>query len=714
MKEYNKNELTEYLTATRFNWIISKKCEFLNESVAFDIETTSTYIDNEKCAYMYVWQFGIRDLVIYGRTWAQFDDMINTFVECLGISENRKMVIYVHNLSFEFGFICSRYKWQKVFCVKSRTPVYAETENGFVFRCSYLLTNYSLDSVGKNLENPIPKLTGDLDYSLIRHSDTPLTDTEKGYIEHDILIVLELIREKIKQDGNITKIPLTNTGYVRQNCRKNCITSANPSSTAYKTFMRHMTITPEEYAQMVRAFQGGFTHASNQHSGVLLDNVTSFDMSSAYPSVLVGDFYPMGKGVIVHPSSIAELEELCERYLLIMDVSFNDICPAFIAEHYISFSKCFNVSDDVITDNGRIVSASHIMTTITSVDYEIIKKTYRWKNINVGTVRRYNKGYLPTSFIKTVLQFYQNKTTLKDVQGKEVEYMHSKQMLNSLYGMAVTSLVKENETYIGGEWTTENPIKADAIKHLRQRELSPDERQAIEEDITKSNEDTNRFLFYGWGIFCTAYCRRNLWDLIIETGKNGDFVYSDTDSVKILNAERYTNFISEWNKTTIVKMERACKHHNIPVDSVRPKTIKGKEKPLGIFENDGIYNRFKTYGAKRYMYETDGNINMTVSGVNKKKAIPYLKSISKDNTDVFALFEDGLQIPPEHTGKLTHTYIDREMTGTITDYLGNVGTFKELSGVHLENAPFEMGISADYLNYLLSELGTEINEREEI
>ena len=53
-----------------------KKIKYLDLSLSFDTETTSTYIDNDgkkdKFAFMYVWQFGIDGYYCYGRTWEQF------------------------------------------------------------------------------------------------------------------------------------------------------------------------------------------------------------------------------------------------------------------------------------------------------------------------------------------------------------------------------------------------------------------------------------------------------------------------------------------------------------------------------------------------------------------------------------------------------------------------------------------------------------------
>ena len=142
----------------------------------------------------------------------------------------------------------------------------------------------------------------------------------------------------------------------------------------------------------------------------------------------------------------------------------------------------------------------------------------------------------------------------------------------------------------------------------------------------------------------------------------------------------------------------ACKHHGIDFSEVEPETIKGEKKLLGVWDFEGVYDRFKTLGAKRYMIEKDGKINITVSGVNKKNAVPWLVETFGDN--VFTAFTNNLTIPAEHTGKLTHTYIDDERRGVVVDYLGNSYKFYEKSAIHLEPAEYNLSLAQNYIEYL--------------
>ena len=103
--------------------------------------------------------------------------------------------------------------------------------------------------------------------------------------------------------------------------------------------------------------------------------------------------------------------------------------------------------EKILKENGRIVSADKIGLTITDVDYELIKATYDFDLVSIGTCYKYNRGYLPKPFIESILHLYEQKNLLKGVKGKEVEYLKSKGMLNSCYGMCVTDIVRNSYVY---------------------------------------------------------------------------------------------------------------------------------------------------------------------------------------------------------------------------------------------------------------------------
>ena len=656
------------------------------------IDNTPVPDDISKYSIMYCWQFAIDGKVIFGRTWSEFLNLIDIISQ---YSSNKKRIIcYVHNLAYEFQFIRTFFQWSKVFSIATRKPIYAITESGIEFRCSYILTNYSLAKLADQLRHyKISKLIGSLDYKLHRSPESNMTDQEIRYCINDVLVVSAYIQECIMQERYICNIPLTAPGYCRRFCRNMCLYGTNKKGrnaqfNKYSALMKSMKISgKDEYLQLKRCFQGGFTHASTLYSGLLMHGVSSIDFTSSYPYVLMSEMFPMSSGKLVTPKSTKEFEHYLRYYCCIFDATFTDIQPKYINDNYISTSHCIGLKKktkkqqaNYIDNNGRLVSCNDSVTmTITNVDYELISKTYSYKKLKINNMRIYRKAYLPKELILSIIKLYQDKTTLKGVKGKETEYLNGKALLNAVFGMMVTYISKDEIIY-SDTWSIEH---AD-----------------IEKDIKKYNESPKRFLFYPWGVFCTAYARYNLWRGILEFGD--DYIYADTDSIKCLNLDKHMQFVDDYNYETQHKLKCMCKFHKIDYSLLCPKTVKGEVKLLGVWdiETPVPYKNFKTLGAKRYLVEDDEHIEMTVAGINKKIAVPYMiDKYGKDN--VFYYFRKDLYIPCGKTGKLTHVYIDQDQSGSFTDYQGKEYTFyNEPPGVYLEEADYSFGIEQDYLEYI--------------
>lgn len=669
------------------------KVDYYNIPVCFDIETSSFYQNNEKRACMYIWMFNIDDNIIIGRSWKEFIYLCNELVKEFSLHwKFRRMVIYIQNLSFEFQWICQYFKWHKVFAITNRIPLSALTESGIEFRCSFKLSGYKLEKMGEHLTKyKVAKMVGDLDYNLIRlpadpdsgFPGTPLTEKELGYCLNDVRVLSSYIREKIEFDGSIIKIPLTKTGYVRIFCREHIYADHQSKQfKAYRKLMQKLTIEVDEYKLLRESFQGGFVHANAYHVGKTLHDMWSADYCSKHPSIMVARKMPMGKGERIFIKDKKSFEENLKKYCCVFRVRFIGLNSKILYENYISLSKCRNVSKPVL-NNGRIVSAAELETSITNLDFEIIKECYTWDHLEIGTFYRYKKAYLPTAFIKCVLEFYRIKTELKNVDGLETEYQQGKENLNACFGCTATSILRENFTFLDnaddiGAWIGSTPDP--------------------ETEIEKYNNSINRFLFFPWGVFITAESRYDIWKHGILRLKD-DYVYSDTDSVKFLHPEQHQDFIKDFNKKIGTELLKAMRHHKLDPELIAPKTIKGEPKPLGVYEIDGKYKRFKTLGSKRYLTEDyDGQIHFTVAGLPKARGAAYVGKYK----DPFKVFTKDMNVPAEESGKLTATYIDYETEGYITDYLGNEGYYHEMSSINLDPTSYNMSLAGDYVNYLLS------------
>lgn len=665
----------------------NKKIEYANLPCSFDIETTSFYQSNQldsKTAIMYEWTCNIDGYTIIGRHWSELMIVMNKISRYYNLNENRIMIIYVHNLAFEFQFIRKRFDWLNIFALEKRKPVKCKTIDGIEFRCSYILSGYSLENLAKQLNKyKCEKLVGDLDYKLLRHSKTTLTEKELSYCINDCMIIVCYIQELIERLGDITKIPLTKTGFVRRYCRNSCLydnEKDNEKYHKYRNLMNSMKLDAETYKQLKQAFAGGFTHASPFYSRETVENVDSFDETSAYPYAMVSEEFPMSSAERIEIENDEDFKKNLSLYCCLFDIEFENIEPLVYYENYISKSKCLDL-EDYEENNGRIVRASRLKLTVTEQDYFIIRKMYEWDNMTITNFKRFRKAYLPRDFVLSVLQLYKDKTELKDIPEKVVEYQVSKENVNACYGMLVTDICRDEIIYNANEeWFANKPNIQDAIDSY--------------------NKSVKRFMFYAWGVWVTAYARKNLFSAILEF--EDDYVYSDTDSVKGINIKNHLEYFEEYNNNVIEKLKRACIIQKIPFEMTCPKNIHGKSKQLGIWEHetkDNIYKKFKTLGAKRYMVEQKGKISITVSGLNKKIAVPYM--IEKFGKNIFDAFDEDLYIPPDYTGKMTHTYIDETRCGVLTDYNGISYEYEELSGVHLENTDYSLSLSETYVNYLL-------------
>lgn len=660
------------------NWVFKiGKGKYLNLPISLDTESTSYVTDNgKKLAWMYVWMINFNGEFITGRTWMEFAQWYVKFVEEYRLNLKRRAVIYVHNLAFDFQFFRCLFEWEQVFSLDKRKVVYAVTKQGVEFRCSYILTNKSLENLAEDVKSKkIEKLKGDLDYTKVRHSETPLTDEEWGYCRNDVDIVTSYIREQIEKEGDITKIPLTATGYVRRAVKKNCF-----KNKSYSSKIKKMQLTVEEYKMLKTAFAGGFTHANAEHSGVILENVKSYDFTSAYPAVMLSEQFPMSSGVRVERPSKRDLIKYMKKYCCMFEITFSEIRRKDdVSEDYISASKCTGTM--IIENNGRVNSAKLLTSVITDMDFKIITKVYDFDDFDVGVLYYYTKDYLPREILECCVEFYKNKTELKDVEDREEDYLVAKGMLNSIYGMMVTDINRDEIIYADDVWSSKEP--------------------SLEECIEKYNKGSGRFLHYPWGVWITAYNRFNLWSAILECGS--DHVYSDTDSEKFLNWEKHLEYFEKYNYEIITKIKACCLERDINIDDLNPKDIKGKHHMIGVWADDGFYNKFKTLGAKRYLTlkEKDGEqvLGLTVAGVSKEEGCKYLQD-EYGLVGAFEAFSEELVFPPGKGGKLIHTYIDELMECEVVDYLGNKGFVSEYSGLHLEASEYSMNISEKYKEFM--------------
>lgn len=392
-----------------------------------------------------------------------------------------------------------------------------------------------------------------------------------------------------------------------------------------------------------------------------MKNVHSCDRSSSYPDVLVNHRYPCGKFI--------ELGEITEEHFdelyyggkaILMRVAFVNIrlkeyewgCP------YLSRDKSREILKGTY-DNGRILFADYLETTITDIDWKIIEYEYEWDDVYFLDVAYTRYGELPKKFKDLINEYYRRKTDLKGIPSEELNYYRAKQKLNSLYGLSAMKVVRNKIVFEDGMLVEKTDVDVEA-------ELEKDNKRRV-------------LLPYQVGVWCTAWARWELEEGIKNVFRHkGTFIYTDTDSIKYIGDISFKDYN---------RKRRSRSKHN----GAYAKDPNGHDHYMGVFEDEGIAQEFITYGAKKYAYTDEkGKLHITVAGVIKNSGARELEAYG----GIRAFKPDFIFV---ESGGLEAVYNDFP---EIRSYEIEGHTIDITSNVVLRPSTYTLGITSEY-EYLL-------------
>lgn len=473
------------------------------------------------------------------------------------------------------------------------------------------------------------------------------------------------------------------------------------------------------------AFQGGFTHARKDKLGRKLKKVASFDLTSAYPSVML-----VKKFVYKWSRVITSLQKDDNGFIMnktngyLFKVHFDEV-KAKSGISVISRSKILNDDTEVIDiDNGRILHAKNVELAMYDTDYNALLYYYTF------TGEKLLEGYSGTkipmllSDILLIVHFYTDKCKYKYMgkasgltkeQKDEInrKLTYAKQQLNSIYGCAATDYFKY-------------------LKPSDYNEMTKEEQEEVFEGFIKIMKDKRDVSVFSIGGQVTSYVRNQILTAIRSIGYN-DFVYADTDSVKFLNYDIHKSVFEKINSEMQDEYNKAIKYFDIDITEWK--------EPMNKFDFEGMYAYFKTVGAKRYILvheNKDGSvetikdhftnkegildtkgiketfkdskyklddpfIECTVAGISKLDMLRYLQKAGRNTMERFAKFKHQLTISSKETSKLITHYVDNEdVTEMVVDsYRGQriANPVKVSVGSYIifTNATFNMGLAHDVI-----------------
>ena len=587
---------------------------------------------------MYIWQLCVEEQCYYGRYWNELIDLLDAMSAA---SDDRQIIIYIHNLSYEFAFLRGiiHFETEDVFLMDERKPLYARYKN-IEFRCSYRLFNMPLSKVLISEDVTEEYQKTELDYDAVRYPWTPLKDDELIYCRNDVAGLVLAIRHRLNKTGDtLATIPYTSTGYVRRMVKS--ITHDQ------RKYFELLSPKPEVYMMLRSAMRGGNTHANRYYTGAVNYNVYTADISSSYPTQLQKS-YPMTPWKEEDTENEHVLNLIYDtRHAVLMQVRFYDLDCGSFPIPYISNSNLIAARPEYKKrrlDNGRVLNLKMGEMCITDIDYKIIAEEYTFSRVEF--VKVYTSVYkpMPAGVVKYLRELYYQKSTLK--RSDPYMYARSKEYINACYGMAAQDIARETIELIDGK---------------TYKVTDPD---MTEEGLKKAS--AANALPYAVGVWCTAYAREQLergFRYVLSQGAK--IIYCDTDSIKYTGVVDWDQFNSQ-----IIK-------ENYSV------TVNGITYTMGVFEQEEKADQFKTLGAKKYVAVYGDDLKITIAGVPKTAGAEELKAAGGIDA-----FETGFEFC---AGKLEAVYNDDSCTLEVDGH-----TIEILSDVTLYPTTYKVNVTKDY------------------
>lgn len=664
------------------------RTNYISLIAAFDIESSTVEVEEKnKISFMYVWQMGIEDITFYGRTWEDFRRCLEKIQKDLNLSSKFRMLVYVHNMKFDFSFFKSECNVScKDFIARDSHDVIKCIVNDiFEFRDSYCYTEKPLEDMGR--EVGIEKLDGEkYDYEKVRHSETPLTQYELQYCENDVKIILKYFQREREVFGNVSDIPLTATQRVKKILWKHYREIGSKSSAKARKLKDNNK--DKAVLKLLRsAYWGAINFCNPLYIGHSIENVTSVDLDCAYGSLALSKKFPNYKFQNM-PIPADPKELINDKYSYLITLKITNLknkypnigfLPSFKIRHW-----DYNTLDAII-DEKKILSTSSAIITITDVDFELLYEFYDWKELTIINVLGSKKSYLPDYITQSIVELYQDKKRVKNelreirkvrkaTDYEELNYTNVKSRIARIYGVFVQD--PEPDLY---EYNDES----NTVESERKSKIS------AASDISS----------YQWGVWITAYCRREILMLLkkiaVESSHGKEIyknivAYIDTDCIKVISNNSINDIISQYNANVKKIFKEFCNLYDIPFS-----TIEG----IGELDRED-YKEIKILGQKKYAFiNSKGEFIYKISGLSKKNKL----FDNKTPDECMDLLKLDMEVPAEIAKNTECKYVtyDERKKFLILDYMGESLEISLKSFALINEVPYKSKDSkADKLKHI--------------
>lgn len=492
-----------------------------------------------------------------------FGEDIDSFINyCSLINESSSF--YFHNLKFDgefiihylltHGFVHVNEKKLGVnqfstiisdlnvfYCIK----VKFKEEVIISFFDSLKLLNFSVEEVAKAFNLSIKKL--EIDYKAKREKGHKITDEEKEYLKHDVMI-MSLALEKMFE-MKITRMTIASNA---MNFFKDTI-----SKKRFEEWFK-----PPLYDKDLRqAYKGGFTYLNEIYRGKEVKEGIVLDVNSLYPSVMYYSPMPYGEGIYFDGKYVPD--KLYNLYIQNITCQFRikkDMIPTIQIKNNLSFVPTEYLS----SSNGESINL-----TLTNVDLKLFLEHYDIYDVSYNWGWKYKSS---TKIFKSYIDYWNELKVKATKEGNKPLRTIAKLMLNSLYGKFAAS----------SEGRSKIPYLDNNIVKYKLSEL--EERTAYYLPIS---------------IFITSWAR----DKTIRSAQAvyHRFIYADTDSLHLEGTDIPENLLisdtelGKWKIESTFKrgkyLRQKCYIEDVvtPVDEIE-KFKKENPECLHLVSKDSIIN----------------------------------------------------------------------------------------------------------------------------
>lgn len=642
IKAYSISEIENVLPILTFKPLQRnhKIVKYATDYITLDTETSH---DSLERGWIYQWAIRLKKIYGYGRKPDEIIELLRILAEHYKLNDEKRIIIYIHNAAYDLQYLKAflyQYDPSAQFLAIDAHSIIICDVLGFRILCSYKLTNLSLDALAKNYAKLYAKAVGEIDYNIVRYQDSELTDSDWFYMFSDVAAQYDGIRGYLDMQGYkyAYTAPFTSTGFVRNNCRK-----ASKTDETWREEFVKSALSLEQYNLCRQCFMGGVCIASFMYSGktVRSDKLRHKDFTSSYPArqIIKENYFPTGS-----PSwygdidDMEELEDVLNTYCCIFALTLEEVhIKKGVTAPCIPSSKCIHIEEPVKV-NGKVVYAKSLTIIVCELDFKWIKKQYNAESMSVDKMLIFERGDMPDWLKGEIFEYFKNKCTLKNAEDEDSQLLYgkSKNMLNSIYGMTATSIIRPEYK----------------MNDLHILELQPYEEDKASTQLSKYYKSRNSFLRYDAAIYTTAWARDALYTMIENVGYDS-FLYCDTDSVFYLENDE--------NKRKMELYAEECKRLAISSGAYVD------DKYLGLPTDEPPLRAFRALHSKCYAMEEfnkksgEYELNVVIAGIPKKatrfiNGVPVVKTNAEELGSIDNL-EDGFVF--SHCGGTRCVYNER-------------------------------------------------------